>query len=449
MDALKKGGHFGNADKINTSADEIAVEVDAEMGFVNKSFEPTDDDDDGAWWEDKTGEEKEGVQVGALKSKAAKSVVKEHKLDVAPTFSLEIDENLAISESLVQSPRKTRKSEYKRNDTDESVKAVKGTRGNDNGVRQTEAGPSRMESTNALTVRNSVSAFRGRGIFAFERLFEDRAARARRLAASKWRNPWEKRWVVRKQSRRVNLLMEVDAPSVSGVATAASLSKWTTRKKRVIPVKQHWPTTYKERTKHHEGYLDVDVYSLYDMSTPFGLITEFDIMPWEDREVFQRFLQERSISFSRNWFGAFVRTKGNEKIKQPYARPRSMEMPMQHLPEDREWEEIWYTTWQRGRRSGARAKRDDGDDESDESYSPRSFASDSISSDYDEDYDDDSYYTYDDSTWNDDLPECGTLKNVKLKIGERLSLLTPTHISSLRRSRWRRKYFPRGSFPYK
>ena len=54
----------------------------------------------------------------------------------------------------------------------------------------------------------------------------------------------------------------------------------------------------------------------------------------------------------------------------------------------------------------------------------------------------------DDETW-EDPPECGTLENVKLKIGERVSRVHPDHTSNIRRSRWRKKYFPRGTFPYK
>ena len=48
----------------------------------------------------------------------------------------------------------------------------------------------------------------------------------------------------------------------------------------------------------------------------------------------------------------------------------------------------------------------------------------------------------------EETPECGTFRNVKLKIGERVSRVTPDLTSSLRRSRWRKKFFPKGTFPY-
>ena len=53
----------------------------------------------------------------------------------------------------------------------------------------------------------------------------------------------------------------------------------------------------------------------------------------------------------------------------------------------------------------------------------------------------------DDGTW-EDAPECGTFTNVKPKLGERVSRVTPDHTSHLLRSRFRKKHFPRGSFPY-
>jgi hypothetical protein len=56
---------------------------------------------------------------------------------------------------------------------------------------------------------------------------------------------------------------------------------------------------------------------------------------------------------------------------------------------------------------------------------------------------------YEDDDTFEDIPECGTLVNVKPKIGERVSRVHPDHTSHLLRSRFRRKYFPRaGTFPY-
>jgi hypothetical protein len=119
------------------------------------------------------------------------------------------------------------------------------------------------------------------------------------------------------------------------------------------------------------------------------------------------------------------------RVHQPVARPKSMEMPMRI----NEWSEDWYTSpWAAplgsnlsgsvagsGRRPKVGRRR----------LGP-----------YRVPGEDDSC-----SSWGE-IPECGTIKNVKLKIGERISRVTPDLTSSLRRSRWRKKHFPRGTFPY-
>ena len=88
-------------------------------------------------------------------------------------------------------------------------------------------------------------------------------------------------------------------------------------------------------------------------------------------------------------------------------------------------------------RSGGSRTGDDSASTSGSSCSSSSFCtSDSSSSGYS-----------DDGTW-EDAPECGTFTNVKPKLGERVSRVTPDHTSHLLRSRFRKKHFPRGSFPY-
>lgn len=52
------------------------------------------------------------------------------------------------------------------------------------------------------------------------------------------------------------------------------------------------------------------------------------------------------------------------------------------------------------------------------------------------------------SEYWEDVPECGTLVNVKPKLGERVSRVTPDHTSHLLRSRFRKKYATRGAFPF-
>ena len=250
--------------------------------------------------------------------------------------------------------------------------------------------------------------------------------------------------------------------TIDAVDAAGNLGKFALGK-RVLPGKKPWYLPYKERTKLHAGFFDVDMYSLFDASAlNLKGVQDLDVKAWEHRDVKQRFLHEQSLSFSRNWFGHLSRTRGNDKYKAPFCRPQSMEMPMDNIPDPGEWTAEWYTTWKspfEKQRVFHRAKsaegslsaseRSDKDDDScfsdevDEKSSSeeRSLASIATSSSQSDGYSDD-------ESW-EDAPECGEIINVKQKIGERVTRVHPDYTSSLRRSRWRKKYFPRGTFPYK
>lgn len=179
--------------------------------------------------------------------------------------------------------------------------------------------------------------------------------------------------------------------------------------------------SYAERTSHHSGFFDVDVYSLYDASQVRCYRHHLDALPWENREVKQRFLFEPSISLSRNWFGCLKECPGNDIIREPVCRPKSMEMPMLAC----EWTEEWYKQpWVRNI----------------ESHISASFGGENQYEDCQE--------IIEEGSW-EEIPECGKLKNVKLKIGDRISRVTPDLTCVLRRSRWRKKHFPHNTFPYK
>jgi hypothetical protein len=171
-----------------------------------------------------------------------------------------------------------------------------------------------------------------------------------------------------------------------------------------------WRLRYSERTESHSGFIDIDVHSLYSASSVHRRPHTLDVAPWESRAVKQRFLHEQSLA-TRNWFGCLTTTRGNKKVKEPVCRPKSMEMPMQIG----EWTEEWFKQ-PRVIPVGMSNLYDDG--------------------------------LSDDDSW-EKAPECGKIKNVRLRIGERISRVTPDLTSSLRRSRWRKKHFPQGTFPYK
>eukprot|EP00536_Pseudo-nitzschia_multiseries_P016852 jgi/Psemu1/247792/estExt_Genewise1.C_12670001 len=206
---------------------------------------------------------------------------------------------------------------------------------------------------------------------------------------------------------------------------------------------------YNHRVKQHSGYLDVDVYSLQECAS-YGQENMYkDETPWELRCVRQRFLHERSLTFSRNWFGDLVKTNGNDRIKAPVCKPKSMEMPMRNIPDPGDWTPEWFTSWGGQKFLLPRPSTEESDVETDTETicnserggqygidSLRSYSSGSSFSDDDEE-----------DEW-EDAPECGTLVNTKLKIGEHVSKVHPDYTSSLRKSRWRKKYFPIGTFPY-
>jgi hypothetical protein len=134
---------------------------------------------------------------------------------------------------------------------------------------------------------------------------------------------------------------------------------------------------------------------------------------------------------------------------------------MENKPHPEEWTEEWYKTWEAPKhRSYSRSVYS-----SDSSAEERSSETDTFTARDDaSSYIDGSSASYttssgfsgddgtdldpDDRSDYEDTPQCGELINVKPKIGERVSRIHPDYTSRLRRSRWRKKYFPRGTFPY-
>jgi hypothetical protein len=259
---------------------------------------------------------------------------------------------------------------------------------------------------------------------------QDQWIRRRSMATWSNHNQWKhEQWLAPKQLK----VIEVDDPQeINGVEAAETLSCPAFRRntRKGPPGTDQWRLPYKERTSAHPGYFNVDVYSLYDSTDALTQIHRLDSKPWENREVKQLFLYEQSIAFCRNWFGRFHEMEGI-RVRQPVARPKSMEMPMRV----NEWSEDWYTPpWADPLSSNLSG--------SVSQPSRRHKVGRRLLGPYRIPGEEDSY-----TSWGE-IPECGTIKNVKLKIGERISRVTPDLTSSLRRSRWRKKHFPKGTFPY-
>ena len=269
----------------------------------------------------------------------------------------------------------------------------------------------------------------------------------RKSAMANYGTSWakHKRWLSPNNASQL-----INPKPIDGVAAAENLNK-IARRRKFLPA-DPWNRAYKERTKYHPGYFNVHVYSIYETSAAdHGEPDELDFIPWEHRDVKQRFLQQKSIMFSRNWFGDLVRVRGNDKHRPPVCQPKSMEMPMENIPDPGEWTEEWYTTW---KAPGNKHDITESHSGSEGSSVDEGSCTDGGSSSDDDSGNDrasnaggDNTDDYDDGSW-EEAPECGIIVNVKQKIGERVSRVHPDYTSSLRRSRWRRKYFPRGTFPY-
>jgi len=226
------------------------------------------------------------------------------------------------------------------------------------------------------------------------------------------------------------------------VAATKDISNYMFNKQAFPLARKTCKLSYNERVKPHPGYFEVDMYSLQECAVSGEESLYKDETPWELRHVRQRFLHERSLTFSRNWFGDLVETSGNDKVKEPICKPKSMEMPMRKIPDPGDWTPEWYTTWGGRKLLKRRPSFESSVDSGDDSYTEK-------------DYDDkDSLRSYssgssyeDDEEW-EEFPECGTFVNTKQKIGEHVTRVHPDYTSSLRKSRWRKKYFPIGTFPY-
>ena len=101
-----------------------------------------------------------------------------------------------------------------------------------------------------------------------------------------------------------------DSVQLGGVAAAIAITQRSPRHKsqsnKILYSKRPvYRRSYQERTREHSGYFDVDFYSLSDATAINQEAHRLDEESWEDRDVKQRFLHEKSISFSRNWFGEY------------------------------------------------------------------------------------------------------------------------------------------------
>lgn len=230
-----------------------------------------------------------------------------------------------------------------------------------------------------------------------------------------WKSPWRQR---NRLAHSIGLDSIIHSKSI---ITACDVSK---QNKCLLPLQ--------ERVVGHSGYLNIDFYSLYEASVVRAKDEDIDRAPWEYRDVGQRFLHEKSLE-SRNWFGSFELKRGNDRVHNPVCVSKSVEVLVTRIPKPGEWSEDWYTTW-KSRKDNPNnlvmfAQGEILVESEHEPFLPcERFAQSPLKS-------------------NKVMVEIGSLCPVRVRGGERVSRIHPEFTSSLRQSRWRKKYLKRSMFP--
>eukprot|EP00584_Thalassiosira_punctigera_P009396 CAMPEP_0172543496 /NCGR_PEP_ID=MMETSP1067-20121228/13876_1 /TAXON_ID=265564 ORGANISM="Thalassiosira punctigera, Strain Tpunct2005C2" /NCGR_SAMPLE_ID=MMETSP1067 /ASSEMBLY_ACC=CAM_ASM_000444 /LENGTH=1124 /DNA_ID=CAMNT_0013329923 /DNA_START=66 /DNA_END=3440 /DNA_ORIENTATION=+ len=228
-----------------------------------------------------------------------------------------------------------------------------------------------------------------------------------------WKSPWQRNQIA--HSRSSDALKIV--PSAESAA-AGTVSRET------LGGKRHCFLPLKERLSGHAGYLNIDFYSLYEATEVQAEAEEIDQAPWEYRDVGQRFLVEKSLE-SRNWFGAFVTQRGNDRVPNAVCRPICATISATKIPEPGAWSEDWYTTW--------KSRKDNPNN-------LVAFARDEIENTGESDPLIISSFSRHETASLKKKVEIGSFFPVRVAGGEHVSRIHPEFTSSLRQSRWRKKY---------
>jgi len=240
-----------------------------------------------------------------------------------------------------------------------------------------------------------------------------------------------------------------ERPMINGVDAAISMQK--RRESRALQrspykrTKQVWELSASDRKSGHPGYHSIDIKSIH-LTTHTIRKHHLDKVPWEHREVQQHFLKRKSFP---DWFGVIITRKQSRKIHLPISHPKSVLMQISNPPDPNTWEEEWYTTWKTRRdnpntlkrRELENSSRNDGIDDFQSVVTNQRRISESTSTR--------GQLADLDSCIGAvvlSLPEIGTINTLRFRTGERVSRVHHEHTSFLRKSRWKKKYFPRGIF---
>lgn len=180
------------------------------------------------------------------------------------------------------------------------------------------------------------------------------------------------------------------------------------------------------RLTGHTGFRNIDFYSLYEATVVQAEEEDIDKAPWEYRDVGQFFLHEKSLE-SRNWFGTFEIKRGNDRVPNPVCRPKSLQLSVTKIAKPGEWSEDWYTTW--------KSRRDN----------PNNLVS--FAQAESENILESSFSHLERSPSGKKVVEIGSFCPVRVRAGEGVSRVHTDFTSSLRQSRWRKKYLKGSLFP--
>jgi len=163
----------------------------------------------------------------------------------------------------------------------------------------------------------------------------------------------------------------------------------------------------------------MNVQSIHETSIVYGEPHKLDSVPWERRSVLPYFLNEKRIDIIEHWFGGISSNRINKKVRDSISHPKSAQMDISYNPQLDLWDEAWYTTW--------RSRKEN----------PNNCNTNHLLSPSDAD---------NQRSTTLQMHEIGTICTMRFRIGERVSRVHPHYTSSLRKSRWKKKYFPKGIF---
>jgi hypothetical protein len=100
-------------------------------------------------------------------------------------------------------------------------------------------------------------------------------------------------WLLPKSSSKIVL----KPGPIDGVAGAENLDKFSFGK-RLFSASRPWRLMYKERTRNHSGYFNINVCSIYD-SSGVAVPEELDSTPWEHRGETKVPLRSQCLLFKK------------------------------------------------------------------------------------------------------------------------------------------------------